>query len=216
MQRSLAEEIIFYQAPKLVSITKRGSWMTKKKSLNRGDSFIRQPTPYIVFNNAIRPIVRQSMQFFGRFCHRASLVVQMVKRLPTMRETRVLSLGREDPLAKEMAPHSSTLARKIPWTEERGRLQSMGSQRVGHDWATSLTLHTWLGHQYSILPQRAIHLQPSTPVSHYMAAFSEICQESRQLHCRWGVLTEKFKEGRVLSVCGCFSKQFALRARRSK
>ena len=57
----------------------------------------------------------------------------MVKRLPTMQETQVRSLGREDPLEKEMATHSSTLACKIPWTEEPGRLQSMGSQRVGHD-----------------------------------------------------------------------------------
>ena len=48
-------------------------------------------------------------------------------------ETQVRSLGREDPLEKEMATHSSTLAWKIPWTEEPGRLQSMGSQRVGHD-----------------------------------------------------------------------------------
>ena len=55
------------------------------------------------------------------FC-RASLVAQMVKRLPTTRETRVRSLGREDPLEKAMAPHSSTLAWKIPWTEEPGRL----------------------------------------------------------------------------------------------
>ena len=55
-----------------------------------------------------------------------------------MRETRVQSLGWEDPLEKEMATHSSTLAWKIPWTEEPGRLQSMGSQRVRHDWATSL------------------------------------------------------------------------------
>ena len=62
----------------------------------------------------------------------------MVKRLSTMRETRVRSLGREDPLEKEMAIHSSTIAWKIPWTEEPGRLQSMGSQRVGHDCATSL------------------------------------------------------------------------------
>ena len=54
----------------------------------------------------------------------------MVKHLPTMRETRVRSLGREDPLEKEMATHSSW---KIPWMEERGRLQSMGSQRVRHD-----------------------------------------------------------------------------------
>ena len=55
-----------------------------------------------------------------------------------MRETRVRSLGWEDPLEKEMAIHSRTIAWKIPWTEEPGRLQSMGLQRVGHDWATSL------------------------------------------------------------------------------
>ena len=60
-------------------------------------------------------------------------VAQMVKHLPTMQETQVQSLGREDPLEKEMAPHSSTLAWKIPWTEERHRLQSMGLQRVGHN-----------------------------------------------------------------------------------
>ena len=63
----------------------------------------------------------------------ASLVAQMAKRLFTMRKTRVRSLGREDPLEKEMATHSSTLAWKIPWLEEPGGLQSMGSQRVRHD-----------------------------------------------------------------------------------
>ena len=57
----------------------------------------------------------------------------MVKCLPAMRETRVQSLGREDPLEKEMATHSTILTWIIPWTEEPGRLQSMGSQRVGHD-----------------------------------------------------------------------------------
>ena len=57
----------------------------------------------------------------------------MVKRLPTVRETGVQSLGQEDPLEKEMATHPSILAWKIPWTEEPGRLQSMGSQRVRHD-----------------------------------------------------------------------------------
>ena len=62
-----------------------------------------------------------------------SLVAQTVKYLPAMRETWVQSLGQEDPLEKEMATHSSTLAWKIPWMEEPGRLQSMGSQRVGHD-----------------------------------------------------------------------------------
>ena len=69
----------------------------------------------------------------------ASLVAQRLKRLPAMRETWVRSLGQEDPLEKEMATHSSTLVWRIPWREEPGRLQSMGSQRVGHDWATSLT-----------------------------------------------------------------------------
>ena len=64
----------------------------------------------------------------------------MVKRLPPMRETRVQSLGWEDPLETEMATHSSVLAWRIPWTEEPGRLQSTGLQRVGHDWATSLSL----------------------------------------------------------------------------
>ena len=63
----------------------------------------------------------------------ASLVAQLVKRLPAMQETWVRSLGWEDPLEKEMVSHSSTLAWKIPWTEEPGRLQSMGLQRVGHD-----------------------------------------------------------------------------------
>ena len=57
----------------------------------------------------------------------------MVKLLPAMWETWVQSLGWEDPLEKEMVTHSSTFAWKIPWTEEPGKLQSMGSQRVGHD-----------------------------------------------------------------------------------
>ena len=67
-----------------------------------------------------------------------TLVAQMVKRLSTMRETWVWALGWEDPLEKEMAIHSSTLAWKIPRTEEPGGLQSMGSQRAGHNWVTSL------------------------------------------------------------------------------
>ena len=64
---------------------------------------------------------------------RASLVAQMVKHLTTIWETQVQSLGQEDLLEKEMATHSSIHAWKITWTEEPGRLQSMGSQRVGHD-----------------------------------------------------------------------------------
>ena len=63
----------------------------------------------------------------------ASLLAQMIKNLFTMQETRIESLGREDPLEKGMATHSSVLAWGIPWTEESGGLQTMGSHRVGHD-----------------------------------------------------------------------------------
>ena len=72
-------------------------------------------------------------------------MAQRVRHLSTMRETGVQALGWEDPPEKEMAIHSRTIACRISWTGEPGRLQSMGLQRVGHDWATSLT------HRYSIL-----------------------------------------------------------------
>ena len=78
----------------------------------------------------------------------ASLVAQMVKNLPAMRETLVWSLGQEDPWEKEMAPHSSILAWKIPWTEEPGRLQSMGSQRVGRDWVTNTFTFPFGNHEF--------------------------------------------------------------------
>ena len=74
----------------------------------------------------------------------ASLVAQTVKRLSAMQETPVRSLSWEDPLEKAMAPHSSTLAWKIPWMEEPDRRQSMGSLRVGHDWATFLSPFTFI------------------------------------------------------------------------
>ena len=76
----------------------------------------------------------------------ASLLAQRVKHLPTMRETWVRSLEWEDPLEKETAPYSRTLAWKMPWMEKPGRLQSMGSQRVGYNWAASLSfLREWGG-----------------------------------------------------------------------
>ena len=74
-------------------------------------------------------------------------MAQTVKNLPATQETQVQSLRREDPLEKEMATHSSILAWEIPWTEELDGLQSMGSQRVKHDWATntyvSVLLYSW-------------------------------------------------------------------------
>ena len=68
-------------------------------------------------------------------------MAQRLKCLPSMQETWVQSLGQEDPLEKEMATHSRILAWRIPWTEEPGGLQSIGLQRVGYKWATSLSLH---------------------------------------------------------------------------
>ena len=65
--------------------------------------------------------------------HRASMEAQTVKNLPAVQETQIRSLGQEDPLEKEIATHSSILAWEIPWTEKPGRVQSVGSQRVGHD-----------------------------------------------------------------------------------
>ena len=69
------------------------------------------------------------------------MVAQMVKNLPPMWETQVQSLGQEDPLEKGMATHSSILTWRIPWTEEPGRLQSMGSQRVRHERATNTSAY---------------------------------------------------------------------------
>ena len=81
---------------------------------------------------AMRPQYQDNIK--GSLTHnRTSLVAQMVKRLPTMWETWLKPWVKEDPLEKEIATHSSTPAWKIPWMEEPGRLQSMGSQRVGHD-----------------------------------------------------------------------------------
>ena len=74
----------------------------------------------------------------------ASLVAQRLKRLPVMQETWVRSLGQGDPLEKELATHSSTPAWRIPWTEELSGSQSTGSQRVGHDWVTSLSFFHFL------------------------------------------------------------------------
>ena len=93
----------------------------------------------------VSTIVSSSRLGFGLwFCLlRASLLAQRVKCLPALRDTQVRSLVWEDPLEKEMATHSSILAWRIPWTEEPGRLQSMGSQRVRHEWATSLSFFSF-------------------------------------------------------------------------
>ena len=81
-----------------------------------------------------------------------------------MRETWVRSLGREDPFKKEMATYSSTLAWKIPWTEEPCRLQSMGSQKVGHDLETSLSFHVYQASLVAQTVKRLVCLQCRKPV----------------------------------------------------
>ena len=86
-----------------------------------------------------------------------SLVAQTVKCLPTMQETWVQSLGQEDPLEKEIATHCSTLAWKIPWVEEPGRLQSMGSQNVRLNWVTSLSFFSFMSIE-SVMPSNHLIL----------------------------------------------------------
>ena len=77
-----------------------------------------------------------------------TLEAQMEKNLPAMQETQVQSLDQENPLEKEMATHSSILAWRIPWTEEPGGLQSMGLQRVRHNWATFTSLYIYFIEDY--------------------------------------------------------------------
>ena len=100
---------------------------------------------------------------------RASLVAQTVKRLSAMQETRVWSLVWEDPLKKEMAAHSSILAWRIPGTGEPGRLPSMGSQRMGHDWVTLLS---YFQHKNSSLCQ---------PLSTLFIYFTFLCSKYHHL-----------------------------------
>ena len=102
----------------------------------------------------------------------------MVKHLPTTQETWVQSLGQEDLLKKEMATHSSILAWKIPQTEEPGKLKSMGSQRVGHDCATSLSL------LQGIFPTQGSNCRLK----------KDIQLESCKLSCTWGKMRTAAQE----------------------
>ena len=108
--------------------------------------------PFKIAYCVLIPYICMICKYFLHLCRlpfyfwlflQTSLVAQMVKRLPTMQKTRVRSWGQEEPLEKEMAPHSSTLVWKIPWTEEPGRLQSMGSQSDTTEWL-DFTMFKWL------------------------------------------------------------------------
>ena len=94
-----------------------------------------------LYGSTFNRTFRTPRQFTIPMTNMTSLVAQTVKHLSTMQETWVRSLGWEDPLEKEMAIHSRTIAWKIPWTEEPGGLQSMGSQRVEHDWVSLTDKH---------------------------------------------------------------------------
>ena len=105
----------------------------------------------------------------------------MVKNLPAIQETWVRLLGQEDPLEKVMATHSSIFAWRIPWSEQPGRLQSTGSQRVGHDWATE--------HNTKL-------------VAAILASINKICMQLGDIFLKWaGILFLNSFEGRVF--CGC-------------
>ena len=123
---------------------------------------------------------------------RASLVAQMVKHLPAVREAWVRSQGWEDSLEREMATHSSTLAWKIPWMEEPGRLQSTGSQRVRHNWVTSLSFFQFLISEMNII------LFSHSFIHRYLLIFTAEMdyKESWVLKnwCFWTVVLEKTLE----------------------
>ena len=104
----------------------------------------------------------------------------MVNNLPAMRETWVLSLGREDPLEKGLAIHSSILAWRISWTEEPGRLQSMELQRVGHDWVTNTFTFNYVfkTHNYKCkIHWKPTHQKPSNLMTN-SHNYWEFCQYS--------------------------------------
>ena len=113
--------------PRFVLANRQHIWIGSKRF-----TFVQHP---LITKSLTEVLNRKSL---------TSLVAQTVKHLPTMWETQVQTLGQEDLLEKEVVTHSNILAWKIPWMEEPGRLQSMGSQRVGHDWATSLSFFHFL------------------------------------------------------------------------
>ena len=118
----------------------------------------------------------------------ASLVAQGVKNPSVMQEAQVQSLDQEDPLEKEMATHSSILAWRIPWTEEPGRLQSMGLQRVGLDWVTNtFTYFTHTSHSVYISYVPAVPYLMISAFGNHL--FLMTCLQSRYVHLLWEALS---------------------------
>ena len=127
--------IMEYSSPVLIRSQKKTKPKKKKRKENKtlGISFLTYKL-LLKFSLWLSP----PAQGDGWQVLLISLVARRLKRLPATQEARVQALGQEDLLEEEMETHSSILAWRIPWTEEPGRLQSTGLQRVGHGWATSL------------------------------------------------------------------------------
>ena len=124
-----------------------------------------------------------------------SLVAQTVKRLPTMLETWVRSLGQEDPLQKEMTTHSSTLAWKILWVEEPGGLQCMGLQRVGHNRVTTTQMGKLRFGEIKVLSmnEHLCFIQKSREVTHFIFSISLWKTDyivEFYIHLEWGISIE--------------------------
>ena len=140
----------------------------------------------------------------------SSLVAQMAKNLPAVQETQVWSLGQGEPLEKEMATHSSILAWRIPWIEEPGGLQSMGSQRVRHDWVTKHTPHicciynedfaiVWLNH--SEIPKERKKI---TSVQELKIKWKKFLRKEREDFCAANSLCIDTCENCVAWITNCF------------
>ena len=129
-------------------------------------------------------------------CLWASLVAQMVKNLPAIREILVWSLGWEDLLEKGMATHSGIVAWKIPWTEEPGGLQSMGLQRIGHDWVPRPTLLLTFTFSGTSLPVQWLRLC----TAHAGGVGLIPCQGTKIPHTAWWKKTNKQKKNYITST----------------
>ena len=139
----------------------------------------------------------------------ASLVAQRVKCLPAMQEIQVWSLGQEDLLEKEMATHSGTLAWNISWTEKPGRLQSMGSQRVRHDWPTSLSLLSFQSDCTIYIPTSKVWGFQSLHISinncNQLSLLQQHCKYKVQSLCDYNFY---FPNDKMFSIFSCASSPF--------
>ena len=159
-----------------------------------GMSYIWNPSVYIAFSDWLLSLSNMHLCSLHIFAG-ASLVAQTVKNLLVMQETRVWSLDQEDPLEKRMATHSSILAWRIPWREEPRGLQSMGSQRVRHDWMTNTHhIFSWpdssflLSAEYYSVVWMYHNLLTHSPTEGYLGCFQ--------------ALTHKNKA--AINMCACF------------